>query len=145
MAARRVLIAEKDEAAELASRGRNQHQAIVVREDEDNFYVDSLQSNARNIQYPKFAWKILSEQPATFQDFVLHQVTLNLDKTKYTYSSYPYSCGLGEALPEFKKFQYPGNDGVWVKTDKKGQLLISLDPIKGTGRRKKLVLKFWQN
>lgn len=137
-----VIIEEKSGAPSYAG---NRHQALLAREDVDYFYVrpySGIAANeAQDLQYPKYAWKVTDSREANLGDFLAHQAhAIDKGGTKFVYSSYPFSCGLTEALTHTKAFQYPEKAKVDVKADR---VTISLDPIKGSGKRKKLIIKLW--
>ena len=137
-----VVIEEKSGAPNYAS---NKHVALLVREDSDYFYIRpdfSIATNeAADCQYPKYAWKVSESRESHLGDYLVHSArAINRDGKKFVYSSYPFSCGLQEAFTHTKGFVWPDKARVAVKQD---QVTITLDPIKGSGKRKKLVIKLW--
>jgi len=58
----------------------------------------------------------------------------------YVYCSYPYSCGLNEAIASFEGFTVPKHMDV---TRGEKETMIKLKPLKRTGRRKLLIIRLW--
>jgi hypothetical protein len=60
----------------------------------------------------------------------------------FVYSSFPFSCGLGEAITHTTKTQAPPPAQMDI-TREPNRVTISIKPLKGSRKRKPLVIKLW--
>jgi hypothetical protein len=60
----------------------------------------------------------------------------------YVYCNTPYSCGLPEALGTFEEYLIPSDDNIKIERTEK-ETRITLNPKKGSGKRKPYVVKIW--
>lgn len=58
----------------------------------------------------------------------------------YCYSTFPYSCGIEEALTYAKGYRAPHNPTI---TRGDNEVTIEIKPLKGSGKRKPMVIKLW--
>ena len=58
----------------------------------------------------------------------------------FCYSTYPYPCFINEALTYAKHLKAPHNPTI---TRVEGLVTIEIKPLKGSGKRKPLIIKLW--
>ena len=62
-------------------------------------------------------------------------------KNGYLYSSYPYACGIAEAVIHTRCFVAIA-ENISIKTDE-NMTIIAIKPTKGSGRRKIFEIRLW--
>ena len=60
----------------------------------------------------------------------------------FVYSSFPYSCGMTEALGYARKCAMPSKCQLKIEHEP-ARTIITIKPLKGSGRRKPLVIRLW--
>jgi len=60
----------------------------------------------------------------------------------FVYSSYPYSCGMTEALGHAKRHPYPTARQLSISREP-CMTRIEIKPLKGSGLRKPFVIRLW--
>ena len=60
----------------------------------------------------------------------------------FVYSSYPYPCGLTEAMTHTDRHQAPPPSRCSI-TRTPDLVTIEIKPLKGSGRRKPMIIKLW--
>ena len=83
-------------------------------------------------------------KPKTLADLLKTEARCLERETVYgfVYSSFPYPCGMTEALGHAKRHTYPSNRQLTITREPR-MTRIEIKPLKGTGRRKPLVIRLW--